>query len=37
MGSLEESDKKKIEEMAERIRLKEKYELLARRDSYVIN
>ena len=36
MGSLEESDKKKIEEMAERIRLKEKYELLARRDSYVI-
>lgn len=36
-GCLEESDKKKIKEMAERIRLKEKYELLARRDSYGIN
>lgn len=37
MGSLEESDKTKIEEMAERIRIKEKYELLAKRGSYVIN
>ena len=37
MGSLEESDKKKVEEMAERIRVKEKYELLAKRDRYVIN
>ena len=35
MGSLEESDKVKIEEMAERIRIKEKYELLAKRGSYV--
>ena len=37
MGSLEESDLKKIEEMAERIRIKEKYELLAKRGSYVVN
>lgn len=37
MGSLSESDKCKIEEMAERIRIKEKYELLAKRGSYVIN
>lgn len=37
MGSLEEVDKRKIEEMAKRIQLKEKYELLARRNSYVIN
>lgn len=37
MGSLEESDKLKIEEMAERIRIKEKYELLARRGSYVVD
>ena len=37
MGSLEESEKKKVEEMAERIRVKEKYELLAKRDRYVIN
>lgn len=37
MGSLEASDKTKIEEMAERIRIKEKYELLAKRSSYVIN
>lgn len=37
MGSLQESDKVKIEEMAERIRIKEKYELLAKRGSYVIN
>ena len=36
MGSLEESDKAKIKEMAERIRIKEKYELLAKRGSYVI-
>ena len=37
MGSLEEFDKLKIEEMAERIRIKEKYELLARRGSYVVD
>lgn len=37
MGSLEECDKAKIEEMAERIRIKEKYELLAKRGSCVIN
>ena len=37
MGRLEESDKLKVEEMAERIRIKEKYELLAKRGSYVIN
>lgn len=37
MGKLEESDKEKIEEMAERIRVKEKYELLAKRGSYDIN
>lgn len=34
MGSLEMSDKSRIEEMAERIRIKEKYELLAKRGSY---
>lgn len=37
MGSLEEADKEKIEEMAERIRIKEKYELLAKRGSYDID
>lgn len=37
MGSLEEADKLKIEEMAERIRIKEKYELLAKRGSYVVD
>lgn len=37
MGSLEESDKGKIKEMAERIRIKEKYELLAKRGSYDID
>lgn len=37
MGSLDESDKEKIEEMDERIRIKEKYELLAKRGSYVID
>lgn len=37
MGSLEMEDKAKIEEMAERIRIKEKYEMLAKRGSYVIN
>jgi transcriptional regulator with XRE-family HTH domain len=37
MGTLEESDKVKIEEMAERIRIKEKYELLSKRGSYVID
>lgn len=37
MGSMEEADKAKVEEMAERIRIKEKYELLAKRGSYVID
>lgn len=37
MGSLQESDKLKIEEMAERIRIKEKYELLAKRGKYVVD
>lgn len=37
MGSLEETDKVKIEEMAERIRIREKYELLAKRGCYVID
>ena len=37
MGSLEESDKLKIEKMAERIRIKEKYEMLAKRGNYVID
>lgn len=37
MGSLDESDKIKVEEMVERIRIKEKYELLAKRGSYVID
>lgn len=37
MGSLDEFDKVKIQEMAERIRIKEKYELLARRGCYVID
>lgn len=37
MCSLEEADKEKIEEMAERIRIKEKYELLAKRGSYVVD
>ena len=37
MGSLDVADKVKVEEMAERIRIKEKYELLAKRGSYVIN
>lgn len=37
MGSLEQSDKLKIEEMAERIRIKEKYEMLAKRGSYDID
>lgn len=37
MGSLEECDKAKIEEMAERIHIKEKYELLAKRGRYVID
>ncbi len=31
MGSLEENDKVKIEELIEKIKLKEKYEILARR------
>lgn len=38
MNSLEEPDKQKIEEMAERIRIKEKYEMLAKkRRSYVVD
>ena len=37
MGSLDESDKLKIEEMTERIRIKEKYEMLARRRSYDVD
>jgi len=37
MGSLEESDRAKVEEMAERIRIKEKYELLAKRGSHDVN
>ena len=37
MGSLDEADKIKIKEMVERIRIKEKYELLAKRGSYVID
>lgn len=37
MGSLAESDKAKIEEMAECIRIKEKYELLSGREKYVID
>ena len=37
MDSLEESDKLKFKEMAERIRIKEKYEMLAKRGSYVID
>lgn len=37
MGSLNESDKIKIEEMVERIRIKEKYELLGKRGRYVID
>lgn len=36
-NSLEEPDKQKIEEMAERIRIKEKYEMLAKRRSYVVD
>ena len=34
MDDLEEFDKLKIEEMAEHIRIKEKYEMLAKRGSY---
>lgn len=37
MGSLDEFDKVKIQEMAERIRIKEKYELLAKRGVYVVD
>lgn len=35
MGNIEECDRANIEEMAERIRTKEKYELLAKRGKYV--
>lgn len=37
MNSLEEPDKQKIKEMAERVRIKEKYEILAKRHSYVVD
>ena len=37
MGSLEESDKLKIEDMLERIKVMEKYEMLAKRGSYDID
>lgn len=37
MGSLEETDKKKVAEMIERIEIKEKYERLAKRSNYVLN
>lgn len=37
MNSLEEPDKQKIKEMAERTRIKEKYEMLAKRRSYVVD
>lgn len=37
MGSLDVADKIKFEEMAERIRIKEKYELLAKRGRYVVD
>lgn len=37
MNNLEEPDKQKINEMAERIRVKEKYEMLAKRHSYVVD
>lgn len=37
MGTLDETDKAKIVEMAERIRIKEKYELLAKRSSYDVD
>lgn len=37
MGSLVESDKKKISEMVNRISIKEKYELLSKRSAYAIN
>ncbi len=37
MGNLDKSDKLRIEEMAERIRIKEKYELLAKRGCYDVD
>ena len=37
MGSLNESDKNKITEMAARISIKEKYALLSKRSSHVIH
>ena len=37
MGTLDESDKTKIKEMVQRINIKEKYELLAKRGNYVID
>lgn len=35
MGCLDDADKTKVEEMVERIRIKEKYELLAKRGRYI--
>lgn len=37
MGSLEETDKEKINSVMERIRIKEKYDILSRRSSNGIN
>lgn len=37
MGNLEESDRERIEKMSERIRIREKYELLAKRRSYDVD
>jgi transcriptional regulator with XRE-family HTH domain len=37
MGNLKESDRERIEEMSERIRIREKYELLAKRRSYDVD
>lgn len=35
MGSLKEEDKVEVKKMAERIQIKEKYELLAKRNHYI--
>ena len=37
MGNMEESDRERIEKMSERIRIREKYELLAKRRSYDVD
>lgn len=34
MGTLDQADREKLEEMSERIRIKEKYELLAKRGNH---